>query len=298
MVDILALFDAAFWQSAWDDAIAADKNRDKAQKAVEVWNRRAKSYDKNVGTESGNRRVEEALAFLNTYGILQNKTRILDIGCGPGNFTVAFAELGHEVVAVDPAENMLAMLEDKLKRRPDLQRLVTIVKADWVPLALGTYGWESAFDLVFASMTPGVQDVATLQKAMKASKGFVYLSRFAGPRMQPSVEAIWEHFEDSPYYSRSLDILFPYNWLYTSGYKPALHYAHWERNHSQPVEEAVDEIKNILELRMNVNAQVEEVIHNYVSAQTGPDGLFSEAKGATSAMILWNINKKVTRLGG
>ena len=215
-----ALFDPTFWESAWKEANVTDQAREQDRKTVEVWNRRAKSYDKNVGTDPGNRRVEETLAFLDGYGILNNKLRILDLGCGPGNFSVALAERGHEVVALDPAEKMLAMVEEKLVGQPALKDLVAPVLADWVPLSLEQFGWHGYFDLVFASMTPGVRDVATLQKVMRASRQYVYLSRFAGSRTQPSVEAVWARFQSKPYYSQSLDILFPQNWLYASGYRP------------------------------------------------------------------------------
>jgi SAM-dependent methyltransferase len=299
-MDASALFDAQFWQSAWNEANIMDSERKQTKEAVDVWNRRAKSYDKNVGTESGNKRVEEALAFLDAFGALQGQKRILDIGSGPGNFTLALAKRGHEVVALDPAQSMLDILEAKLEEEPACKSRVKTVAADWVPLDLADYGWTGYFDLVFASMTPGIQDVETLNKAMAASKKYVYLSRFAGPRTQPSVEAVWDHFNyHKPYYSLSLDILFPQNWLYASGYRPALHFAKWAREHSQPMDEAVEEIKNVLALRMDMDANVENAIRMYVEQQADANGLFVESKGATSAMLLWDTEKNVmTRLGG
>lgn len=293
------LFDAGFWQKAWEEASAHDQERVQAKKAVDAWNRRAKSYDNNVGADSGNMRVEETLAFLDDYGILKDKLRILDLGCGPGYFTLAFAERGHQVVALDPAEEMLAMLEAKLEAKPDCKALVTTVLADWIPLLLADYGWKSHFDLVFASMTPGVSNVGTLQKVMAASKRYIYLSRFAGPRTQPSVENIWNQFNAKPYYSLSLDMLFPHNWLYASGYRPEQHFAQWKREHNQAVEEAVDEIKSVLALRMTVDEVLEEAILRYVEERADRGGRFTEVKGATSAMLLWDIEKRVlTRLGG
>ena len=135
-------------------------------------------------------------------------------------------------------------------------------------------------------------DVETLQKAMRASRRFVYLSRFAGSRTQPSVEALWAEFHDRPYYSQSLDILFPQNWLYAAGYRPALHFARWEREHAQPVADALEEILSVLEHRMDVDRKVEEMARSYVEARLDNEGLFTEVKGATSAMLLFDREKK------
>ncbi|MBS4023243.1 MAG: class I SAM-dependent methyltransferase [Dethiobacter sp.] len=293
MMKPATLFDAIFWQTAWDEANAENRKRKQAQKAVDAWDRRAKSFERNVNSNSGKQRVGEVLAFLDTYGALYGRLRILDLGCGPGYFSLAFAERGHEVVALDPSETMLSLLEEKLSTRPELRTSVKKVVADWIVLDLDEFGWRGYFDLVFASMTPGIRDVDTLQKAMAASKRYVYLSSFAGPRIQPSVGAVWQHFNDKPYSSLSMDILFPQNWLYAAGYRPSLHFVNWAREHSQPVEEAVEEIKDMLALRMDIDQNVEDYILAHVESRADADGRFSEYKGATSAMLLWDIEKKV-----
>jgi SAM-dependent methyltransferase len=295
-LDTSLLFSPEFWEKAWDEANIKDKER-REKKAVDVWNRRAGNYDRNVGSNSGKKRVDESLAFLESYGILNRKLKILDLGCGPGNFSLAFAERGHSVWALDPAEKMLDQLRAKLETKPELKSRVIPVVADWIPLELGDYGWEKQFDLIFASMTPGVYNVPTLKKAMNACKGYVYLSRFAGPRSQPSAEAVWQRLNGNDYYSQSLDILFPQNWLYATGYRPAAHYVRWEREHSQLIAEAVDEIRDVLALRLDIDAAVEKMIEDYVIEQA-EDGIFTEKKGAASAMLLWRVDKEVMNQGG
>lgn len=288
---VAAMFTAEFWEKVWQVAVVEDEIEEKGNSAAESWNRRAGSYEADTGQE----RVKEALAFLDSYGVLDGKLTVLDLGCGPGVFTVALAERGHRVVAVDPAEKMLEKLESKLAASPQLKPLVRLVQADWVPLRLDEYGWERHFDLVFASMTPAVRDAATLRKAMQASAGYVYLSRFAGPRLQPSVESVWSQFRDKPYYRQSLDIYYPLNWLYAGGWRPVVHFSRWEREHRQRVEEAAAAILDVLAMRLEVDGRVAAAVEEYVGKRAR-DGYFAERKGATAGMLLWDVGKKILPL--
>jgi SAM-dependent methyltransferase len=285
------VFTIEFWEKAWQDAAAGDAAVEIERSAAEVWNRRAASYEADTGQE----RVKEALAFLDNYGVLEGRLKVLDLGCGPGAFTEAFAERGHQVVALDPAEKMLEKLEARLAARPELKPLVRPVLADWVPLRLEEYGWDGYFDLVFASMTPAVRDAAMLRKTMQAAAGCVYLSRFAGPRLQPSVDAVWQKFSGRQYYRQSLDIYYVLNWLYAGGWRPVAHYSRWEREHRQPVGEAVATILDVLAMRLEVDGRVAAAVEEYVAARS-QDGYFAERKGATSGMLLWDVGKKILPL--
>jgi hypothetical protein len=144
-------------------------------------------------------------------------------------------------------------------------------------------------------MTPAVRDAATLRKAMQASAGYVYLSRFAGPRLQPSVESVWSQFRDKPYYRQSLDIYYPLNWLYAGGWRPVVHFSRWEREHRQRVEEAVAAILDILAMRLEVDGRVAAAAAEYVGKRA-QDGYFAERKGATAGMLLWDVGKKILPL--
>jgi len=74
----------------------------------EYWNTRAKGYtlSNQEELEGDSRKYwEEQL-----HRILDGKNyhKVLDIGCGPGFFSILLAQMGYEVLAVDYTENMLA----------------------------------------------------------------------------------------------------------------------------------------------------------------------------------------------
>ena len=71
------------------------------------WNSRAEGYTQSNREElEGESRIywekhiTEALRG-------QDCVRVLDVGCGPGFFSVLLAKMGHEVTAIDYTENML-----------------------------------------------------------------------------------------------------------------------------------------------------------------------------------------------
>ena len=69
----------------------------------ETWDRSAEIYaDKVAPAALGYRLILET-------GYVKEGSRVLDIGCGPGNFTAAYAEVCAEVVGVDLAPNMIGV---------------------------------------------------------------------------------------------------------------------------------------------------------------------------------------------
>ncbi len=67
--------------------------------------------------------------------------KVLDLGCGTGLLTTAFAKAGHEVTGVDPALEMLNIAI----RKPFGEKVM------WVKTTAQTFSSEDRFDLIFLS---------------------------------------------------------------------------------------------------------------------------------------------------
>ena len=78
------------------------------------WNTRSRGYSHKIRME-----LEESeawLARLAAYLAPDRRMHILDIGCGPGFFSLLLARLGHAVTAFDYAEDMLAQAQENARR--------------------------------------------------------------------------------------------------------------------------------------------------------------------------------------
>lgn len=176
-----------YWEERWHSALADSpmrRRRKNGGDALRRWNKMAGDFADRTGGKENIEKRQKTLLWLRECRGLFPGAKVIDIGAGPGNWAISLAKAGVDVTALEPAEGMLQIL----CRRMDEEGVnVSIRQATWQEIDLDTEGWRGAFDLVFASMTPGVDGPATLHKMMAAAKvgsGFYYLSAFAGRNWQ------------------------------------------------------------------------------------------------------------------
>ncbi len=92
----------------WQEHVAAYR-RERQQSEEQSWEQFSQWYDKWV---SSNDYVERTLSRLQLH--LEPTTRVLEIGPGSGAFTLALAPLAEEIIAVEPAPSMRAVLSRNL----------------------------------------------------------------------------------------------------------------------------------------------------------------------------------------
>ena len=83
------------------------------EKIREYWNTRSEGYRQQVEKE----REEHKDEFYKEYfRQIPEGSKVLDIGCGPGFFSLLLASLGLKVTAADYSEGMLEKAKDLLNR--------------------------------------------------------------------------------------------------------------------------------------------------------------------------------------
>lgn len=287
--------DRRLWEDRWQEALAASPmRRRRSGDPMKRWNNMAGDFAERTGEKENNDKRLEVIAWLRERGALFPGARVIDIGAGPGNWAIPLAEAGAEVLALEPAEGMLRILRSRI----DPARLrVALHQATWQEVDLDALGWRGRFDLVFASMTPGVDGPEMLDKMLQAARedgAFCYLSAFAGRAWQEWYGELWRTLFGEELGGHVNDIIYPFNLLYALGYRPELRFEEWERRISWPRQRAIDDFCNHLEGFTELTDEVRAVISAHVDSRL-VEGRFEESRRGCRGMMLWDTRLRIAR---
>lgn len=283
-----------FWNNLWEEAQRRSPVRNRRRRTetemIEMWNNRAKEFAEFAKNDRGQKRRQAVLDFLEQEGALQEGFRVLDIGAGPGNFAIPVARIASQVTALEPASEMVKILQ----KRAAAEHLenISIMQRTWQEVDVEEEGLIGQFDLVFASMTPGIQDPETLEKMIKASRGYCYLSGFSGHRWGEAYRELWQLFYGEDIGDNPGDIIYPFGLLYSMGYRPNLRFSSHRWVHEHPVEEATKNILQFFENYMDISAGTRKEIEDYV-VNHAENGTFRQEVNGCSGMMLWRVNNDV-----
>lgn len=262
-----------------------EKNIDKnAQKAF--WDGRAEEFNLIHQKSNNNKSLNAVMNFFQSRNLLNKDTKVLDIGCGPGRYSIEFAKKVESVVATDISEKMIDFAKENVKKEQVSN--VSFEVLDWEKSDIPKIGWKRKFDIVFASMCPGINSKKAIENMISASKKFCFISHFAYRKdyIRDELSNIIYKEEEIKNYNKTIYCGFNILWL--MGYYPEITYldTRWEKNHH--IDKAISMYTRFFEMRKPLNNEEKEKIENYLKG-ISKDNNVVEKTEAKIAWMYWNV---------
>ena len=141
------------------------------EKIREYWNTRSEGYRQQVEKE----REEHKDEFYKEYfRQIPEGSKVLDIGCGPGFFSLLLASLGLKVTAADYSEGMLEKSKDLLNRNGYHNVEFCRADAQHLPFADASFDAVVSRNLVWNLEDPGAAYKEWLRVLKPGGKLFVF----------------------------------------------------------------------------------------------------------------------------
>ncbi len=181
------------WKTRWENLGKNSVLKQTQVKSPEKWqvfyDRVSGTWDRMAGIGSG---AGELIAgFIAGQDWVPPKGSILELGCGPGNLSLALASHGFRVTALDLSAGMIRALERKIHTR----RIANIrsLTADWKTLAP-----QPSHDLAVAAFFPEVCHPDGIFRMERLAKKTCALVLANGTETFPLRQAIWRRVMDNP----------------------------------------------------------------------------------------------------
>lgn len=267
-----------------DDVVRRWKNSDPPPSAgPDIWDRKSVLFGDMPPAEFGK---DDFLDLIGRTCELNRDTRVLDIGCGTGRYSLALAEKTGDVAGLDFSGEMISKAVSK--RDSAGIKNVSFYVDDWTKDRDDDILKEK-YDLVFARYTPAVDSPKSLEKMLSVSRGMCYITMHFGNRNNID-ESIGELFGERPLDRMERSALIT-EYLWCAGYEPQLYYEDRILDRLITPEEAFRK-HSMGHFRSRVlNERTEQMVRDHLQS-ISVDGMIREKASERSLTIYWDVREK------
>ena len=126
-----------------------------------LWNAEAERYSR---APTARFEDDPFLAIVENSGALTPQARVIDLGCGPGIYSVAIASRVKEVMGYDVSEEMLEHARERA--RNENRTNCTFSVLNWQSADIEALGLVKSFGVSIARLTPAVDTIEDLDLSL------------------------------------------------------------------------------------------------------------------------------------
>ena len=264
---------------------------------IELWDKKADewAFEYKNDYEKENYELKRATRmrdFLIKHGALNDKTQVVDVGCGIGRFATTLALHAKSATAIDISSNMIKYS----KEYADERRIENIYfkECDFNEVDLDKEGLTKQFDLACAMLTPAIKGEKGLDNFMKISRKHCFKSFMIN--MDDSVEnwlrkrlrfnPITEKTEQMSVFTLLTSLLF------IKGYYPIIEYDLEVRSEKLELTYDVASLyASKLTGELNPNKEVCQAVLELLHKKEKEEGALIRESTARYGLMLWDVSK-------
>jgi len=286
------------WSTCWKATTSAVHEEPDEKKLADAWDKRWEKRPEAPGpgpdADFMQRSTGETIDFLEESGFTPKGSTVLDIGCGPGVLSLPLARLGAEVTSLDISPRTLERLSETAKK----ENLSLITKAcSWWSADIDSLGLRNGYDLVIASRTPAIRDAETIEKMMACSRDLCYYSSFLTVGENPVHRDIQKllnpeagNADDRRRHAHNAyTMVFPFMYLYFSGYRPLVKLNDTGRKEKSSWEEEAEQAIRFYGHEHELDNEKKEKIREYFRDAENGGHHPRMSGGGCHGMMTWRI---------
>lgn len=239
----------------------------------DIWESSASNYSDNWYRSI----KDEILCHLSESGIVHGKASVIDIGCGPGTYSVPLSGMCRSILCVDSSKTMLKRIEDRCTS----DRIGNI---ETLHMDCRNIPDSCRKDVSFTSLCPPMNNPGSMHDMERLGEKCVYISS-ANTKGSAETE-LWKRLGKDYSYA-GYHTSYPYEYLRSIGRDPELIFFEQKNSYAYTNAEYVSKLTSIMR-KYDVDVSlVSSLIHEMTDDRT-EDGQVFEERITILGLLVWD----------